>query len=159
MIIVLVNKIKMSKKSRTLIAAETNLIRKMLEQNVNCSHQEIMEKLQISRPTYHRYIKRIMDQDAKIWDEVHMDSAKYRAQRLVDSLLNCVNLCKKIMNDENAKVSDRIEASKTLCIAETNIYKIVEDGPTFRVSLPLYPNQESINNNNNNDNSTKELPN
>ena len=27
------NKIKMSKKSRTLINAETNLIRKMLEQN------------------------------------------------------------------------------------------------------------------------------
>ena len=93
-----------------------------------------------------------------------MDSAKYRAQRLVDSLLNCVNLCKKIMNDENAKVSDRIEASKTLCIAETNIYKIVEEGPTFRVSLPLYPNnnqQESIsnNNNNNNDDNTKQLPN
>jgi hypothetical protein len=62
------------------------------------------------------------------------------------------------MNDENAKVSDGIEASKTLCIAETNIYKIVEGGPTFRVSLPLYPQQESISNNND-DNSTKELPN
>ena len=99
-----------------------------------------------------------MDEDTKIWDKVHMDSAKYRAQRLVDSLLNCVNLCKKIMNDENAKVSDRIEASKTLCIAETNIYKIVEEGPTFRVSLPLYHNnnQESICNNND---STKQLPN
>ena len=88
-----------------------------------------------------------------------MDSARYRAQRLVDSLLNCVNLCKQIMNDENAKPNDRIEAAKTLCIAETNIYKIVADGPTFRVSLPLYPNnnnqQESISN----DNSTKQLPN
>ena len=88
-----------------------------------------------------------------------MHSAKYRAQRLVDSLLNCVNLCKQIMNDENAKNSERIEAAKTLCIAETNIYKIVEEGPTFRVSLPLYPNnnhQESISNNND---STKQLPN
>jgi hypothetical protein len=55
-----------------------------------------------------------------------------------------------------------IEASKTLCIAETNIYKIVQEGPTFRVSLPLVPNnknhQESISNNNNND-GTKQLPN
>ena len=49
------------------------------------------------------------------------------------------------MNDENAKVSDRIEASKTLCIAETNIYKIVEEGPTFRVSLPLYHNNNHKN--------------
>ena len=44
------------------------------------------------------------------------------------------------MNDENAKNSERIEAAKTLYIAETNIYKIVEESPTFRVSLPFYPN-------------------
>ena len=28
-----------------------------------------------------------------------MDSAKYRAERLFDALLNCVNLCKQIMNN------------------------------------------------------------
>ena len=142
----------MSKKSRSLINAETDLIRKFMEQKLELgkSHDDISQQLGISRATYYRHVKRIMDEDAKIWDKVHMDSAKYRAQRLVDSLLNCVNLCKQIMNDQNAKVSDRIEASKTLCIAETNIYKIVHEGPTFRVSLPLYPNnnnqQESITN-------------
>jgi hypothetical protein len=98
-----------------------------------------------------------MNEDAKIWDKCHIESEKYRATQLIESLLNYINLCKKIMNDENAKVSDRIEASKTLCIAETNIYKIIQEGPTFRVSLPIYPQQESISNNNNNDN-TKELP-
>jgi hypothetical protein len=152
------------KKSRSLINAETNLIRKFMEQNLELgkSHEDILKDLGISRATYFRYVKRIMDEDAKIWDKVHMDSAKYRAQRLVDALLNCVNLCKKIMNDEKASYRDKIEASKTLCIAETNIYKIVQEGPTFRVSLPLVPNnknhQESISNNNNND-GTKQLPN
>ena len=91
-----------------------------------------------------------MDEDAKVWDKVHMDSAKYRAQRLIDDLLSCVNLCKQIMNDENAKPDDRIEAAKTLCIAETNIFKIVNEGPTFRPTLPIFPNnnhQATINNN------------
>ena len=38
-------------KARTQVAAETNIIRIMLEQNSGCSHEEIMEKLNISRPT------------------------------------------------------------------------------------------------------------
>jgi DNA invertase Pin-like site-specific DNA recombinase len=54
-----------------LVAAETNLIRKMLDQNLGCSHEEIMQKLNISRPTYHRHINRIYKQDAKIWDKIH----------------------------------------------------------------------------------------
>ena len=63
------------------------------------------------------------------------------------------------MNNPNEKPADRIEAAKTLCIAETNIFKIVNEGPVFRVSLPIFPknnndnNQESINSNN------KQLPN
>lgn len=146
-----------SKKSRSLVEAECSLIRKFMEQNLELgkSHRDIMNELQISQATYYRYVRKIMDQDAKIWDKVHMDSAKYRAQRLVDSLLNCVNLCKSIMNNPNEKAYDRIEASKTLCIAETNIFKIVNEGPVFRVSLPVFPNnnQESINSNN------KQLPN
>jgi DNA invertase Pin-like site-specific DNA recombinase len=69
-----------------LVAAETNLIRKMLDQNLGCSHEEIMQKLNISRPTYHRHINRIYKQDAKIWDKfIHLDSAS------LDSILNCVS--------------------------------------------------------------------
>jgi predicted DNA-binding transcriptional regulator AlpA len=137
--------------------AETNLIRKFMEQNLELgkSHNDIIQELGISRATYYRHVKRIMDEDAKIWDKVHMDSAKYRAQRLVDSLLNCVNLCKQIMNDPKARPVDRIEAAKTLCISEAQIYKIVENGPTFKVSLPIYPNNHQELNN---DNNTKQLP-
>ena len=39
----------------------------------------------------------------QIWDKVHMDSAKYRATQLIDDLLNCVNLCKQIMNDRKSE--------------------------------------------------------
>jgi hypothetical protein len=139
----------MSKKARSLIAAETNLIRKMLEQNVNCSHQEIMEKIQISRPTYHRYIRRMLTEDSKIWDEVHMDSANYRATRLMDSLFNCIKVFNEIMDSPNAKPDDRMEAARTICEAEANVYKLVLEGPTFKTTIKL-PSNESIN---------KQLPN
>ena len=43
----------MANKSRILVAAETNLIRKMLEQNLELglTHEDIIQKLNISRPT------------------------------------------------------------------------------------------------------------
>ena len=128
-----------------------------MEQNLELgkTHEDIIKELGISRRTYFRHVKRIMDQDAKIWDEVHMDSAKYRTTQLMEALLNCVNLCKQIMNDPKARPDDRIEAAKTLCIAETNIFKIVNEGPTFRVSLPVFNNNRQELNNNNN----KQLPN
>ena len=99
-----------SRKSRFLVNAETALIRKYMEQNLELgkTHQDIMNELQIKPATYYRHVKRIMNEDAKAWDKVHMDSAKYRAQRLIDDLLNCVNLCKQIMNDPKMK-SQRIE--------------------------------------------------
>ncbi len=154
------------KKSRSLINAETNLIRKFMEQNLELgkSHEDIIQQLGISRATYYRHVKRIMDTDALLWDKIHMDSAKYRAQRLVDSLLNCVNLCKQIMNDENAKPDDRMEATRTFCEAEANIFKLVNEGLTFRTSIKLPPSspsyQESINNNHNHNhnNNNKQLP-
>ena len=48
------------------------------------------------------------------------------------------------------KPADRIEAAKTLCISEAQIYKIVEMGPTFKPTLPIYPknhHQELTDNN------------
>ena len=138
--------------------AETAVIRRYMEQNLPLGkgHNDIIKELGISRATYFRYVKRIQDEDAEIWDKVHMDSAKYRATQLMDALLNCVNLCKQIMNDPKSRASDRIEAAKTLCIAETNIFKIIQEGPVFKVSLPLFPKdnnqQQALTNNSNNDN-------
>ena len=102
------------KKAITLVEAETNLIRKMLEQNLGCSHEEIMPKLNISRPTYHRHINRIYKEDAKIWDKVHIDSAKYRATKLIQSLDECIDLCIEIRDNPKNRPDDRMEASRTM---------------------------------------------
>ncbi|MGA8842079.1 MAG: hypothetical protein WB511_00690 [Nitrososphaeraceae archaeon] len=58
--------------------------------------------------------------------------------------------------DEKERSTDRIEAYKTACEASANIFKLVQEGPTFKTSidvkkLPFDNNhQESINDNNNN---------
>ena len=143
-------------RSRPQINAETNLIRKYMEQNLELgkTHNDIMNELQIKPATYYRHVKRIMDTDAKIWDKVHMDSARYRATRLIDALLNCVNVCKQIINDPSSRAADRIEAAKTLCISETHIFKIIQDRPVFKMSLPLplFPKNNNGNGNHNHNN-------
>jgi hypothetical protein len=125
---------------------------------VGKSHHEICAELNISQRTYFRHVKRIMNEDSKIWDKVHIDSAQYRAVRLIEALQNTSNLCKQIINDPNSRASDKIEAAKTLCISETHIFKIVQDGPVFKMSLPIFHNnnnRQELNDNNNN----KQLPN
>ena len=148
----------MSNKSRNLISAETNLIRKFLEQRLELgtSHEDIIQQLGISQATYYRHLQRIQRQDAEKWEKVYLDSAKYRAVQLLTDLQNCRNLCLKIAMDEKERSTDRIEAYKTACEASANIFKLVQEGPTFKTSidvkkLPFDNNhQESINDNNNN---------
>ncbi|MGA8842078.1 MAG: hypothetical protein WB511_00685 [Nitrososphaeraceae archaeon] len=69
----------MSNKSRNLISAETNLIRKFLEQRLELgtSHEDIIQQLGISQATYYRHLQRIQRQDAEKWEKVYLDSAKY----------------------------------------------------------------------------------
>ena len=43
------------------------------------------------------------------------------------------------MEDENQQTKDRMEASRTMCEAAANIFKIVNEGPVFKVSIPLKP--------------------
>jgi hypothetical protein len=107
--------------------------------------------------------QRIQRQDAEKWEKVYLDSAKYRAVQLLTDLQNCRNLCLKIAMDEKEISKDRIEAYKTACEASANIFKLVQEGPTFKTSIKQLSsyhnnNQESINNDNN-DTDTKQLRN
>lgn len=83
-----------------------------------------------------------MNEDSKIWDEVHIDSAKYRAVQLIQMLLiqmldRCVNVCREIRDNPETKPDDRMGAARTMCEAEANIFKLINEGPIFRTSLRL----------------------
>ncbi len=87
----------------------------------------------------------------------YLDSARYRAVQLLTDLQNCRNLCLKIAMDEKERSTDRVEAYKTAAEASANIYKLVAEGPTFKVTVSQsklpFDNQELT------DNDTKQLAN
>ena len=70
-------------------------------------------------------------------------SATYYAAQLVQRLEECINLCKSIRDNPNEKPDIRMEASQTMCIAEAQLCKIMESGPTFRPTLPVFPNTKT----------------
>jgi hypothetical protein len=96
----------------------------------------IIRELNIPEQTYYQYKRRIQKKDEKIWEKVHIDSAKYRAAKLIQSLEKCFYINRQIAINEKEQTRDRMEASRTMCEAAANIFKIVNEGPTFRISLP-----------------------
>lgn len=64
-------------------------------------------------------------------------------------------MCLKIAMDEKAEYRDRMEGAGTAAEASANIFKFINEGPTFKTSvdvkkLPFDNNhQDSINDNNN----------
>ena len=123
----------MPKNFSQIVESQSNIIRKMI--NDNKTDTQIINELKMPVQTFYTYKKRIQKQDAKIWEKVHIDSAKYRATRLLERLEECELLAVKIRDDEKAEYGDRLEAGKTACVAAANIFKIVNEGPTFRISL------------------------
>ena len=103
--------------------------------NDNKTDTQIIKELKMPLQTFYSYKKKIQKQDAQIWEKVHIDSAKYRASRLIQRLEECELLAVKIRDDENAGYRDRLEAGKIACEAAANIFKIVNEGPTFKLSL------------------------
>jgi hypothetical protein len=64
--------------------------------------------------------------------------------------------------DEKEKATDRIEAYKTAAEASANIFKLINEGPTFKTSIGIkqlssssyHDNNQELNDNNND---TKQL--
>jgi hypothetical protein len=146
--------------SRQIVQAQTQIIRQKMREHKH--DYEIIRELQIPEQTFYQYKKRIQKQDAKLWDKVIIDSAKFRALELIQLLEFTKNECVEIAKDPNTKPDDRIEALTTACVAQANIFKMINDGPTFRITLPLFKDKNKntleLNCNNNNNNS-KQLPN
>lgn len=112
--------------------------------NDNRTDTQIINKLKMPVQTFYTYKKRIQKQDAQIWEKVHIDSAKYRAAKLIQSFEECLYINRQIAISEKQQTRDRMEASRAMCEAAANIFKLVNEGPTFRVSLPSNPHTVNV---------------
>ena len=86
----------------------------------------------------------IVESKSNIIRGMIIDSAKYRASRLIERLEECEILAVIIRDDEKNEPRDRLETGKTACEAGANIYKLINEGPTFRVSLPTNPHTINV---------------
>ena len=70
--------------------AETNFIRQYMNQNLELgkSHNDIIRELGISRSKYFRTVRKIQKEYEAVWDNIIMDSAKFRAESSRDRCLN-----------------------------------------------------------------------
>lgn len=126
------------KSPRHVVEAQTQIIRQKMREH---KHDiDIIRELQIPEQTFYQYKRRIMKQDTKLWDKVIIDSAKYRAVELIKLLEFTKNECVEIAKDPNTKPDDRIEALTTACVAQANIVKMINEGPTFRITTPIFKN-------------------
>ena len=132
----------MPRNSKQLVEAQSNRIRKLMEKNK--SDRQIIQELGINNHTYYTYKWRIQKEDAHLRDKIHIDSAKYRAVQLIQLLEDCKNTCIKIRDDKTEMAKDRIEAAKTACEVQANIFKLINEGPTFRVTLPTNPHTVNV---------------
>ena len=126
------------KTPRHVVDAQTQIIRQKMREHKHDIN--IIRELQIPEQTFYQYKRRIMKQDAKLWDKVIIDSAKYRALELIQLLEFTKNECVEIAKDPNTKPDDKIEALTTACVAQANIFKMINDGPTFRITTPIFKN-------------------
>lgn len=132
----------MPKNFSQIVESKSNIIRSMI--NDNKTDTQIINELKMPVQTFYSYKKRIQKQDAKLWEKVHIDSAKYRAVQLIELLDYTKNMCLNIAEDKTKMAKDRIEAAKTACIAQANILKLINEGPTFRVTLPTHPHTYNV---------------
>jgi hypothetical protein len=124
----------MANVSSQIILAQDNTIRVLMyEQNKN--DREIIKELNLRPQTYYDHKRRIMQQDSSKWDLVHQDSSKYYATQLMDDLNTCRNECIKMSKEKGIGYKDRMEALKTSCEASANIFKLLNEGLTFNVSI------------------------
>mgnify|MGYP003575456934 CR=1 FL=1 len=58
-----------------IVKSKSNIIRSMI--NDNKTDTQIINELKMPVQTFYTYKRRIQEQDAQIWEKIHIDSAKY----------------------------------------------------------------------------------
>jgi 5'-deoxynucleotidase YfbR-like HD superfamily hydrolase len=117
----------MTRKNKTVLNAELNQIRRMLEQSY--TNGRIIEELKIQPKTLQRHLNRIYEIDRKLWEEIARESLESRAVKIMDALQLCMDTCTEIAQDKGQDPKARIEAGVKGVEANIMWYNILENGP------------------------------
>jgi len=117
----------MTRKNKTVLNAELNQIRRMLEQSY--TNGRIIQELKIQPKTLQRHLNRIYEIDRKLWEEIARESLESRAVKIMDALQLCMDTCIEIAHDSRQDPKARIEAGVKAVEANIMWYNILENGP------------------------------
>lgn len=132
----------MARKSDKYIHAETNRIRRVLEEadNIDKKDLDIIEQLQIKPATFYHYKAKIRKQDQALWDEMAKETMKERSAKIMKSIQFAQKIFKGVAlhsSDDRAK----IEAAKNVIQADVWAKELLEKGPKVMIELEAKINE------------------
>jgi hypothetical protein len=92
----------------------------------NLLNKEMIEKSGLPERTFYWYKRKIIEEQAQIWNTIAIDNPKYRAIKLIEALEKSVVLNKEIRDNPKYSIKDRTEASKNVIQVETYLYRLAE---------------------------------
>jgi hypothetical protein len=122
------------RRSRQVVQAELNLVRKLIAERKHES--EMAEQLGLKERQIRRLKATIYEQDREQWANAAKESLESRALKIIEALHECYDFNRNLMLDQTEQARDRIEASQIMIQAQINIFQLLKQGPTIRLQLP-----------------------
>ena len=97
----------------------------------NKSDIEIRETLGLELRTYQRYTKAIHEEDKQVWYDIASQELESELLKLRTCLNNSYNIAKKLSEDENAKIDERLEACQAAADCRLSLVQILREYPVF----------------------------
>jgi len=125
----------MGRKPSQVVNAEINRLRRILEENLDKSDQDIMLELGIKKTTFYRYKERIRQQDKETWLEMAKESMEERSAKIMKAIQFAEKGYKEIAYNPAADQRTRIEAFKQVIQANVWAMQLLERGPKIMPKL------------------------
>jgi len=92
------------------------------------TNQEIMSMLQLSEPTFYRYLAKIHAQDRELFLQRDFEAIEFEVHNIKDKLLRAERWWNKMADDESLGPGDRMHAKFAAADAAMAILKLTSEG-------------------------------
>ena len=132
------NVLILTMKNKTVLNAELNQIRRLLDEN--STTKRIQEELGLQPKTLQRHLNKIYTIDKALWQERAKESLESRALKIMRSLEQAIEVNTEIATNKEEDPRDRIEASVKVVEANIIAYNLLESGPKPTGMVKMLPN-------------------
>ena len=126
----------MGRKTKQFVNAETNRIRRYIEnpENISKTDQQLIEELEIKEHSFYNYKERIREQDKKAWLEMAKESLEERSKKIMDAI-EYANKVDREVAETSGDHKARIQAANQLIQNNVWAMQLLERGPKIMPKL------------------------